>query len=115
MQKALFSVLTVQSITQRHEEADGLLFDLRLEHPQWSSFKPGQFAMLRPEGWALDMPWARPLSISALSSDALHFLFQVAGRGTDHRESGTSQRASVFADRSHHQRTAFAIAHGQGR
>lgn len=82
MQKALFSVLTVQSITQRQDETNGLFFDLRLEHPQWSSFKPGQFAMLRPEGWALDMPWARPLSISALSSDTLHFLFQVAGRGT---------------------------------
>lgn len=39
--------------------------------------------MLRPQGWALDMPWARPFSICRVSTNELVIFFQVAGRGTE--------------------------------
>ena len=64
-------------------------FLLRLEHPRgadgqplWRGWKPGQFAMLRPAGWCLDLPWARPLSICDVDDEELTFFFQVVGRGT---------------------------------
>ncbi len=57
-------------------------FALRLERPQWADWKPGQFVMLRPAGWALDMLWARPFSICRISARDLVIFFQVVGRGT---------------------------------
>ena len=50
--------------------------------PLWHGWKPGQFAMLRPAGWDLDLVWARPLSICQVTDQALAFFFQVSGRGT---------------------------------
>ena len=50
--------------------------------PLWHDWKPGQFAMLRPAGWGMDLIWARPLSICQVTDQALIFFFQVAGRGT---------------------------------
>lgn len=68
-------------------------FALRLERPHnpapgspgvpiWQGWKPGQFAMLRPAGWALDLIWARPLSICEVTDTDIVFFFQVSGRGT---------------------------------
>ena len=63
--------------------SQGRFFALRLERPDWKSWAPGQFVMLRPQGWALDMPWARPFSICRVSTNELVIFFQVAGRGTE--------------------------------
>lgn len=61
---------------------ESLFFALRIERPEWADWKPGQFVMLRPEGWALDMMWARPFSICRVSKRDLVIFFQVVGRGT---------------------------------
>lgn len=60
-----------------------LFYALRLEKPEWADWKPGQFVMIRPTGWALDMLWARPFSICRVSSRDLVLFFQVVGRGTE--------------------------------
>jgi dihydroorotate dehydrogenase electron transfer subunit len=48
----------------------------------WRNWQPGQFAMLRPSGWAPDMPWARPFSVCMTTDADVTFFFQIAGRGT---------------------------------
>lgn len=59
-----------------------LFFALRLERPTWKNWLPGQFVMVRPSGWALDMLWARPFSICRVSNRDLVLFFQAVGRGT---------------------------------
>lgn len=59
-----------------------LFYALRLERPEWADWKPGQFVMIRPRGWELDMLWGRPFSICRVSSRDLVLFFQVVGRGT---------------------------------
>ena len=56
---------------------ESLFFALRIERPEWADWQPGQFVMLRPEGWALDMMWARPFSICRVSKRDLVIFFQV--------------------------------------
>jgi dihydroorotate dehydrogenase electron transfer subunit len=71
-------------------QRDGHFFALHLERPfdpvagtpLWHGWMPGQFAMLRPAGWALDLIWARPFSICQVTDRALVFFIQIAGRGT---------------------------------
>lgn len=58
-------------------------FALRLSPPPWEKYVPGQFVMLRPLDWGLELPWARPFSVSRLTKNALVCFFQVAGRGTE--------------------------------
>lgn len=70
--------LTVLSCTPGSDPA---LMDLLLENPGWSC-KPGQFVMLRPLDWGLELVWPRPFSICDLSEDGLRILFQTVGRGT---------------------------------
>jgi dihydroorotate dehydrogenase electron transfer subunit len=82
MQRPVLSSLAVKSITPHSANGNEQLFALHLERPDWSDFKPGQFAMLRPADWGQDMIWARPLSICSLTQDDLMFFFQIAGRGT---------------------------------
>lgn len=60
----------------------GDLFTLRLEHPGWAAWQPGQFVMVRRENPRADCLWARPFSISDVTGDALILVFQVAGRET---------------------------------
>lgn len=62
---------------QRH----GIL-RLAVENPGWPKASPGQFAMLRPTGFGLELTWARPLSLYVVAPDRVEFLVQVAGRGT---------------------------------
>ncbi|MBQ7586048.1 MAG: dihydroorotate dehydrogenase electron transfer subunit [Desulfovibrionaceae bacterium] len=57
-------------------------FALRLERPSWDSWEPGQFIMLRPASFGLEIPWARPLGICHLTDQHLICFFQVVGRGT---------------------------------
>lgn len=57
-------------------------FALRLEKPDWESWRPGQFVMLRPRSFGLEFPWARPLCICHVTKLHLICFFQVVGRGT---------------------------------
>ena len=58
-------------------------FALRLSPPPWNEYTPGQFVMLRPTGWGLEFPWARPFSISRAGERELVCFIQVVGRGTE--------------------------------
>ena len=57
-------------------------FEIKLEHPGWPGWKPGQFVMVRPTGWELDMLWGRPFSICSAGEDSLTLFVQKVGRGT---------------------------------
>ncbi len=57
--------------------------ELTLENPDWEGYRPGQFAMLRPKHWGLELSWGRPFSISRADEDSITFFFQVVGRGTE--------------------------------
>lgn len=57
-------------------------YALSLERPAWAAWQPGQFVMIRPNGWGTEMTWARPLSICRVTSQSLVLFFQVVGRGT---------------------------------
>lgn len=62
---------------------DTACYALRLEAPAWPEWTPGQFIMLRPRAWAVDMLWARPFCICRVSAQNLVIFFQVQGRGTN--------------------------------
>ena len=60
---------------------DTSLVDLVLSAPGWTC-KPGQFVMLRPAHWGLELVWPRPFSVCDVSDAGLRILFQTVGRGT---------------------------------
>ncbi|MDD4951677.1 MAG: dihydroorotate dehydrogenase electron transfer subunit [Desulfovibrionaceae bacterium] len=60
----------------------GEFFELRLELPDWEAWRPGQFVMLRPLSWGLELVWGRPFSIASADRGVLCVLFQALGRGT---------------------------------
>lgn len=62
---------------------DRRFFALRLSHPGWEDWQPGQFIMIRPESFGLDITWGRPLSICHVTRRHLICFFQVRGPGTD--------------------------------
>ena len=57
-------------------------FALRLSRPDWTRWRPGQFVMIRPRNFGLDIPWARPLGICHMTSRHMICFFQVRGKGT---------------------------------
>lgn len=57
-------------------------FALRLSRPEWTRWRPGQFVMIRPRNFGLDIPWARPLGICHMTSRHMICFFQVRGKGT---------------------------------
>ena len=59
-----------------------LFFALRLSRPEWEQWTPGQFLMLRPHSFGLEIPWGRPLGICHMNEQHLICFFQVVGRGT---------------------------------
>lgn len=61
----------------------GHFFALRLELPDWKSWAPGQFVMIRPQSWTLEIPWARPFSICRVNNGELVVFFQISGKGTE--------------------------------
>ena len=65
------------------ETTSSKFFALRLEHPGWESWRPGQFVMVRPYSFGVEFPWGRPLGICRLTSQHLICYFQVVGRGTE--------------------------------
>lgn len=60
----------------------GGFFALRLSRPDWPVWNPGQFLMLRPSSFGLELPWARPMSVCQMTSRHLICFFQVVGKGT---------------------------------
>lgn len=60
----------------------GRFFALRLSRPDWPVWNPGQFVMLRPASFGLDIPWGRPMSICQLTASHLICFIRVDGRGT---------------------------------
>lgn len=81
-QSAMYEVNVVDNIPFGPKIGSVQLFALRLEKPAWQDWRPGQFVMLRPCGWGLEMPWARPFSISRVSSTELILFIQTSGRGS---------------------------------
>ena len=81
-QSAFYDLAVIDNVPFGLTGSQGRFFALRLERPDWKSWAPGQFVMLRPQGWALDMPWARPFSICRVSTNELVIFFQVAGTPT---------------------------------
>lgn len=76
-------VVKVLDLKQLGESSSGEeIVALRLEHPGWKSWRSGQFVMIRPVSWPLDLIWGRPFSICNGDKDSLTILFQVVGRGT---------------------------------
>ena len=57
-------------------------FEITLERPDWDGWKPGQFVMIRPTSWELDMLWGRPFSICSADDETLTLFVQKVGRGT---------------------------------
>ncbi|SKA79708.1 dihydroorotate dehydrogenase electron transfer subunit [Paucidesulfovibrio gracilis DSM 16080] len=62
----------------------GEFFELRLENPGWSNWRPGQFVMIRPSDWDHSLLWGRPFSIGRVQGPDgdLSIFFQNVGRGT---------------------------------
>lgn len=58
-------------------------FALRLSRPRWNNWQPGQFAMVRPANFGLEIPWGRPFSICHMTSRHLILFFRVCGKGTE--------------------------------
>lgn len=76
--------------------ADPNMLDLLLENPGWTC-KPGQFAMLRPLDWGLELVWPRPFSVCDVSEEGLRIVFQNVGRGTSKLATLTpGQRVTVW-------------------
>jgi dihydroorotate dehydrogenase electron transfer subunit len=55
---------------------------VRLEHPGWDRWRPGQFVMVRGADFGLELPWARPFSIMDMDGEGLDLLVRVCGRGS---------------------------------
>lgn len=57
-------------------------YALRLSPPEWETWKPGQFVMIKPANGGSELLWGRPFSICRVSRVDMVLFFQVVGRGT---------------------------------
>jgi len=80
--RSFYDVEVIDNVPFGTYNGEPNFFALRLTHPGWESSKAGQFVMVRPQGWALDMPFARPFSICRTSSKEIVLFYQVVGSGT---------------------------------
>lgn len=60
----------------------GDFYALRLSHPGWQDWRPGQFMMLRPASFGLAHTWGRPFSICHMTTRHMICFFRVVGKGT---------------------------------
>ncbi|MES9995374.1 dihydroorotate dehydrogenase electron transfer subunit [Desulfovibrio aminophilus] len=75
--------LTVGELTPLGQsERPGEFYRLRLLGPGFGGWKPGQFVMLRPSSWDLELLWGRPFSLAGADAEGISVFFQVVGRGT---------------------------------
>lgn len=81
--KPILTELTVLGITPfGSTDPEIRFFALRLSHPGWCDWQPGQFLMLRPHSYGLELPWARPLGICHMTTRHLICFIQAVGKGT---------------------------------
>ena len=79
-QSSLLTALDLVPFGQSGLEAR--FFALRLTHPGWTQWRPGQFVMVRPSSFGFELPWARPFGICHMTAKHRILFFQVVGRGT---------------------------------
>lgn len=82
MQPGLSELKVLGIVPFGRPEAPHAHFALRLSPPAWPVWNPGQFLMLRPASFGLEIPWGRPFSICHMTSRHLICFFRVQGRGT---------------------------------
>ncbi len=82
MSQATSCALKVLDLVPFGQDPNTSFFALRLERPAWERWKPGQFVMLRPRSFGLDLPWGRPFGICHMTPHHMICFFQVVGRGT---------------------------------
>ncbi|MBD5641214.1 MAG: dihydroorotate dehydrogenase electron transfer subunit [Desulfovibrio sp.] len=82
MQSGLTELKVLGIVPFGHASASRGHFALRLSPPAWPAWQPGQFIMLRPASFGLEIPWGRPFSICHTTSRHLICFFRVEGRGT---------------------------------
>ena len=58
-------------------------FALRLSHPGWEEWHAGQFLILRPQNFGLEIPWGRAFCICHLTRHNLVIFFEARGKGTE--------------------------------
>jgi len=73
-------VLKVAPVGQ--QERPDEFYEITLEYPDWDGWRPGQFVMVRPVSWPLDLVWGRPFSIYTADETSLTVFIQKSGRGT---------------------------------
>lgn len=73
-------VLDVSPVGQ--QKRPGEFYEITLQYPDWDGWKPGQFVMIRPTGWDLDLLWARPFSLCSADGKTVTLFVQKVGRGT---------------------------------
>lgn len=81
-QASFYDLAVIDNIPFGLDGGEGHFFALRLEVPDWKGWAPGQFVMIRPQNWTLEIPWARPFSICRVTKEELVIFFQVSGKGT---------------------------------
>jgi dihydroorotate dehydrogenase electron transfer subunit len=86
MHNSMYCRLPVLSLTPFNPvKGEARFFALRLPRPAgpaWTRWRPGQFVMLRPDSFGLELPWGRPFCICHVTDGCLICFFQVLGRGT---------------------------------
>ncbi len=81
-QEDFYDLAVVENVPFGISGMQGDFFALRIEKPGWKGWAPGQFVMIRPQSWTLEIPWARPFSISRVTQSEVVVFFQVTGKGT---------------------------------
>lgn len=79
--RPIYTTLSVLDLVPFGQARSGF-FALRLSRPDWPEWSPGQFVMLRPESFGLEIPWGRPFSICHMTPRHLVCFFKIAGPGT---------------------------------
>lgn len=77
-----FTLLKVLDLVPFGQTGQPSHFALRLSRPEWETWRPGQFLMLRPLSFGKELPWGRPLSICHMTARHLICFFKIAGEGT---------------------------------
>jgi dihydroorotate dehydrogenase electron transfer subunit len=72
-------ILEIRGVGQSIGPDDVFSMRIQADLGPWA---PGQFVMVRPPGFGLEIPWARPFSICDGDDSEIRLLVQAVGRGT---------------------------------
>ncbi|MDK2957270.1 MAG: dihydroorotate dehydrogenase electron transfer subunit [Desulfovibrionales bacterium] len=72
-------ILEIRGVGQSIGPDDVFSMRIQADLGEWA---PGQFVMVRPPGFGLETPWARPFSICDGDASEIRLLVQAVGRGT---------------------------------